>query len=77
METPAGHHIMVTAVICICLPLAPAVDQFMDVLRLESLDPAPTPSKAHITEPVPEGEIYFRFLILHHLHNVAGNVTVY
>jgi 26S proteasome regulatory subunit N3 len=44
------------------LPVPPAVDQSMDV------DPAPTPSKALVTEPVPEGEIYIRLLILHHLH---------
>jgi 26S proteasome regulatory subunit N3 len=46
------------------LPAAPVVDQSMDV------DPAPTPSKVPVTvtEPVPEGEIYIRLLILHHLH---------
>ena len=44
------------------LPVPPAVDQSMDV------DPAPTPSKTLVTEPVPEGEIYIRLLILHHLH---------
>jgi 26S proteasome regulatory subunit N3 len=32
------------------------------------VDPVPTPSKAPVTEPVPEGEIYIRLLILHHLH---------
>ena len=44
------------------LPAPPAVDQSMDV------DPTPTPSKAPVTEPVPEGEIYICLLILHHLH---------
>lgn len=44
------------------IPAAPAIDQSMDV------DPALTPSKVPVTEPVPEGEIYIRLLILHHLH---------
>jgi 26S proteasome regulatory subunit N3 len=43
------------------LPPAPAIEQSMDV------DSAPTP-KVPTAEPVPEGEIYIRLLILHHLH---------
>jgi 26S proteasome regulatory subunit N3 len=44
------------------LPPAAAIDQSMDV------DSAPTPAKTPAVEPVPEGEIYIRLLILHHLH---------
>lgn len=32
------------------------------------IDSTPTQSKTPVTEPVPEGEVYIRLLILHHLH---------
>lgn len=39
------------------------------------VDLAPTPAKAPATEPVPEGEIYIRLLILHHLHKSPETYT--
>lgn len=43
------------------LPAAPIVDHSMDV------DTTPTLSKTSPVEPFPEGEIYLRLLIIHHL----------
>jgi len=50
------------------LPAAPVVEAAdMDV------DVAPLAPKPPTAEPVPEAEIYFRLLILHHLHTSPSN----
>jgi 26S proteasome regulatory subunit N3 len=51
------------------LPAAPVVEHPMDV------DPTSTTTKATTAEPVPEAEIYFRLLIIHHLNTSPTTYT--
>ncbi|KAG2117319.1 PCI domain-containing protein [Suillus discolor] len=52
------------------LPPAPPVEQSMEVDTTSGTNAAPSlpPSSKPTSDPVPEAEIYFRLLIIHHLH---------